>query len=712
MQLRQLLTPPTFEDRRDALSAATIHVVGLVVIMGAGAWLVGGTLVFETKPISLIACAILMAAAALAVRLGRQRQLRPAGWILLLSVWAAMTLPAVASGNVLTRAFGGYAVAVVVAGLMLGGRAAFTTATISAGVGAWLAFYGVYPSTLPLPSGESVVATWIARSAYLLAIAGLLAYGRSRIDWALDTAASKEVQLVARNRELETSRERFRLLTESTPDLISETTADGKVLYASPNYESTLGFRPEEVIGTSFVELIHPEDIGPIVEGTLDAGNATPFYSTAFRARHKDGTWRWFESSGNSFLAADGSPRAISVTRDVTERIQLEERLRQSQKLEAVGRLAGGIAHDFNNLLTVISGYGELVLEQEDTGGSREEIEEMHAAALRGERLTRQLLAFSRQQVLYPRVLDVNQLLSEMHSMLQRILGEDVEILAASEPGSPRVLADPSQLEQVIVNLAVNARDAMPDGGRLRTTTRTVKLEPDQVPESVEDPVDQWVVLTVSDNGLGMDLVTREHAFEPFFTTKEQGRGTGLGLATVHGIVEQSGGWITIESELGQGSTFDIYLPLALEDAPAPDEEPPRRDVVDATVGTVLVAEDDDALRRLIERALREAGYEVHTARNGAEALQLALQAENPFDLLLTDVVMPEMGGVALRDRLAQARPETAVLFMSGYTEHPSHHGPSITPDDPLLEKPFTPSQLVATVSTFLSEASERRQND
>jgi CheY-like chemotaxis protein len=284
--------------------------------------------------------------------------------------------------------------------------------------------------------------------------------------------------------------------------------------------------------------------------------------------------------------------------------------------------------------------------------------------------------------------------------------------LTASEPGSPRVLADPSQLEQVVLNLAVNARDAMPDGGHLRTRTRTVKLEPNEVPEAMEDPVDEWVVLTVSDDGLGMDLVTRERAFEPFFTTKEQGRGTGLGLATVHGIVEQSGGWITIKSELGQGSTFDIYLPLAVEDAPAPDEETPGRDVAELTLGTVLVAEDDDALRRLIERALSDAGYEVHTARNGAEALQLALEAENPFDLLLTDVVMPEMGGVALRDRLAQARPETAALFMSGYTEPPSRHGPSITPDDPLLEKPFTSSELVGTVSTLLSEASARHEDD
>lgn len=370
--------------------------------------------------------------------------------------------------------------------------------------------------------------------------------------------------------------------------------------------------------------------------------------------------------------------------------------------MEAVGRLAGGVAHDFNNLLTAISGHAQILLEDLPADDpARADIEEISRAADRAADLTRQLLAFSRKQMLRPQVLDPNALIGEIQKMLRRLIGEDIELITRLAPDLGAVRADPGQLEQVIMNLAVNARDAMPTGGRLLIETRNVELGEDDARRLAPLQPGPHVVLIVSDTGAGMDESTRERIFEPFFTTKEKGKGTGLGLSTVYGIVQQSGGHIWVYSEPGQGTTFKIYLPRV--DA-RPEAAPAPSDADGAHNGreVVLLVEDEDAVRSLARRILEKRGYTVLTARTGPEALRIAERHDGPIHLILTDVVMPEMSGRELAERIAPTRPDARTLFMSGYTEDDVLRRGVLNEGAAFLEKPFTPSALAQKVREVL----------
>jgi PAS domain S-box-containing protein len=384
--------------------------------------------------------------------------------------------------------------------------------------------------------------------------------------------------------------------------------------------------------------------------------------------------------------------------RDVTERKRLEQELLQAQKLEAVGRLAGGIAHDFNNLLTTILGYSELLLRgRPDDEELQEDVGEIRKASQRAASLTRQLLAFSRKQVIEPRLLDLNALVAESTGMLRPLIGEDIDVSTVFAPNLPSVRADPLHLEQVIVNLAVNARDAMPGGGKLLLETATL-----QRAESGATPAAECVSLRVTDTGSGMDEATRERIFEPFFTTKEKGKGTGLGLATAYGIVKQSGGDIRVTSERHVGTTFEILLPAVREPAA---EEAPRRDGRMAPLpgATVLLAEDEDGLRALNARVLEALGYRVLAASNAADAPALLERQPAPPDLLVTDVVMPGASGRELARRLRDRHPGIRVLYVSGYAEDAS------VDDDAFLQKPFTPERLSEKVAELLTADVRRR---
>ncbi len=375
-----------------------------------------------------------------------------------------------------------------------------------------------------------------------------------------------------------------------------------------------------------------------------------------------------------------------------------EERLRQSQKLEAVGRLAGGVAHDFNNLLSVILSYAELLLRRlEPAERFRDELSEIQCAGRRAADLTRQLLAFSRQQVLDPTILDVNEVIAGVSGMLARLLGEDIDLELLRSPCPAKVRADRGQLEQVLLNLVVNARDAMPDGGKLTIETARVELDETQAFGQLGAQHGAYVLLLVSDTGVGMDEVTRARAFEPFYTTKERGKGTGLGLSTVFGIVTQSGGGIRLESEPGAGATFRIYLPRAEGEVESPRPAATDRDLPGGTE-TILLVEDEDQVRAVAGSILRSAGYQVLAARSAAEALLLVESHAGRIDLLLTDVVMPKMTGRQLAERVLAIRPGIRVLFMSGYTDDVMlQHG---IPDSGiwLLPKPLTPSALTRRV--------------
>jgi nitrogen-specific signal transduction histidine kinase/CheY-like chemotaxis protein len=391
------------------------------------------------------------------------------------------------------------------------------------------------------------------------------------------------------------------------------------------------------------------------------------------------------------------------VFRDITQRRQLEEQLRQAQKIEAVGRLAGGVAHDFNNLLNVIIGYGQMVFRRLPDGPEREKTKAILQAADRAAGLTRQLLAFSRKQVLEPKVLDLNAVVGGMDEMLRRLIGEDIELHTQLAPDLGRTKADPGQIEQVLMNLVVNARDAMPRGGRLTLETANAEMDETYIRDHLGARPGRYVMLAVCDNGLGMDPETQKHIFEPFFTTKEKGKGTGLGLATVYGIVKQSEGYIWVESAPGEGTTVKVYLPW-VEAEPAAEElrRPAVPEELPRATETVLLVEDEDMVRRMTREVLEGAGYRVLEASSGFEALRVSAGHNGSLDLLLTDVVMPGMSGRELSERLAPVRPAMKVLYMSGHTDDAIFHHGVTQAGTGFLQKPFTPDALERRVRELL----------
>jgi two-component system, cell cycle sensor histidine kinase and response regulator CckA len=452
----------------------------------------------------------------------------------------------------------------------------------------------------------------------------------------------------------------------------------------------------------SFFALIHPDDVAEVRQAAALALVGQAPYNIDHRILRPDGSVRWVHEQAEFQRAPDGRPlRMFGTVQDITDRKLLEDRVRQFQKIEAIGRLAGGVAHDFNNLLGVISGFTDLLARDLEPGhrGWRR-LEQIRKATDRAAALTRQLLAFSRRQVLQPRVLDLNTLVTEVQEMLKRVIGEHIAIVPVLSPQVGRVKADPGQLEQVIVNLAVNARDAMPGGGKLILETDGAVFDDTFVRNHAGAQPGPYVVLSVSDNGHGMDAEVLSHVFEPFFTTKEAGKGTGLGLATVYGIVKQSGGYITVYSELGRGTTVKVYLPRVEED-PQPLEAaeagpPPTGSE------TILLLEDEGSLREIIREVLEEAGYRVLTAADSREALPLARAHGGPIHILVTDVVMPGLGGREIAEALARERPSTRVLYISGYTDEAIGHHNVLDPGVHFLQKPFSTLALLRKVREVL----------
>ena len=510
-----------------------------------------------------------------------------------------------------------------------------------------------------------------------------------------------QIQLV--RRQLVEREELFRLITENAADMIAVVDTDGQRLYNSPSYEKLLGYTEAELSGSLAFGQIHSEDQEKVLRAASDARRTGVGANVEYRMRHKDGSWRTLESRASTIMNDGQVEKLVIVNRDITERKQLEEQFRQSQKMEAVGRLSGGVAHDFNNLLGVIIGYGEVV--QDGTASIhplRGCVDEIVKAAHRAASLTRQLLAFSRQQVMDPRVLDLNAVVKDTENMLKRLIGEDIQLKTELDPLLFRIKADQGQIEQIIMNLAVDARDAMPKGGELKLATCNFHMDENFVrryPYPVQ--VGDYVLFSVSDGGIGMDAATLARVFEPFYTTKEKGKGTGLGLSTVYGVVKQSGGYIEVSSELGAGATFKIYLPK-VEDAV--EQQQPSAELPASMRGTetILLVEDELSLRKLSRYLLELCGYVVLEAEYGAQAVQLTLEYQHAIHLLLTDVVMPGMSGRVLADELVKLRPALRVVYMSGYTgQTVGAHG-VLAEGSLFLPKPFTREALASKVRAAL----------
>ena len=514
------------------------------------------------------------------------------------------------------------------------------------------------------------------------------------------TQLGRAVERQHDHQALEKSEAYFRRLTENSLDGITILNENGTILYESPSIQQIFGYSPEEYRGHELFDFVHPEDLEGIkaaFASTLADPTETPRLN--FRFRHKDGEWRHVEGVGKNLLADPVVAAIVFNSRDITERRNLEEQFLQSQKVQAIGQLAGGVAHDFNNILTAIIGHAELMLQRiPPSDAMRSNADEIQKAAHRAAGLTRQLLAFSRKQVLQPKVINLNNVIGEMNKMLQRLLGENIKLVTNADPELGHVKADPSQMEQVLLNLSVNARDAMPKGGTLTIQTENVGLG-----HKTSAGGGEFVLVSVRDTGVGMSREVQTRIFEPFFTTKELGKGTGLGLATCHGIIKQSGGHIGVFSELGKGTTFKVLLPRVYEplDPVATKPEEPARPANGHE--RVLLVEDEAMLRELAVMVLKTLGYDVLTAENGVHALQVVKGLNgSPLDLLITDVVMPEMGGRELAERLQKLYPKTKALFCSGYTEDSVIAGAEAA--GRFLQKPYTMATLGQKVRQILDK--------
>jgi PAS domain S-box-containing protein len=507
----------------------------------------------------------------------------------------------------------------------------------------------------------------------------------------------RDAQLEAAHEQLSDSEARYRELVENLDDVVFSVDTSGVIQYVSSSVKQ-YGYSPADLTGKPFLSVVHPDDIE----------SATASFAETLAGCRKKREFRVFDKAGNvrevrssnRVQMKDGVPVSVSgVLIDLTEQKRAQEQLKSASRLEAVGRLAGGVAHDFNNLLVAINGFAELALtDVPESSSLHADLTEIVKAGKRAAALTAQLLAFSRRQVLRPDSVSLNDVVQSMEPMLRRLIGEDVELVIESARDLQHVRIDTGHLEQVIMNLVVNARDAMPDGGTLRISTSDTGFPVDELPEGLAPS--NVTVLTVSDTGQGMDSVTREQIFEPFFTTKPPGQGTGLGLAMVYGFVRQSGGAISVRSSPGAGATFRIALPGEQSAVASAARTAPT---VERGTETILVTEDETTVRTLVRRVLERAGYRVLTAETPDEALRICRSDQGPIDLLLTDVVMPQMRGTMLADRALAIRPSMRVLFMSGYSGTEKSHRSLADEGVPFLQKPFSAGVLSEAVRAALA---------
>ncbi len=510
-------------------------------------------------------------------------------------------------------------------------------------------------------------------------------------------------ELETERRALLASEERFRALTESTSDWIWEMDRNGVYTYSSPKIRDLLGYEPAEVIGKTPFDFMSSDYAQRLAEEfKLIAESKKPFAALENVTMHKDGRKIVLEKSGVPFFGPSGSLEGYrGIDRDITERKKLEEKLLHSQKMEAIGQFAGGIAHDFNNMLTAIIGYGEfLKMDTDEDSPSHHYVDAILSAAAKSVNLTQQILAFGRKQIISPKQTDLNALIKGIEKLLRRLIGEDIEINIALADRDLTVLVDHGQLEQVLMNLCTNARDAMPDGGTIFISTGTDFLDREYIETCDVENAGIYALVTVTDTGGGMDEKTRQRIFEPFFTTKDLGKGTGLGLSTVYGIIKQHNGHINVYSEEGKGTTFKIYLPLT----ESPIEEGERKEIIPPERGseTVLVAEDNDDVRALTKQVLLKYGYKVIEAVDGEDAVNQMRKYKDIVRLVVIDVIMPKKSGKEVCDEIRKIKPDVKVLFTSGYTSDIINKKGILEEGAGFISKPLTPNDLLRKIRETL----------
>ncbi|NUP98489.1 MAG: response regulator [Armatimonadetes bacterium] len=533
----------------------------------------------------------------------------------------------------------------------------------------------------------------------------------SAVERSIAEVAQRRARRLA-ERALGESQERLSMALAAAQMGVWEWNVATDEFHSTPQSAALFGL-PDTVVGVAaFQQAIHPEDREATVNAARRAATTRETFEAEFRVVHPGGEVRWLYSLARARDDQHGvAGQLVGTVQDITarkaaerERQALEDQFRQAQKMEAVGRLASGVAHDFNNLLSIILGYGEALLDEIPPGDQRrEDLEAVVEAGERAAGLTRQLLAFSRQQVIAPRALDLNEQVRGLDKLLRRLIGEDVELRLDLAEDLPQVTADPGQLEQVVMNLVVNARDAMPQGGQVSIATGITEVSRHTPALIPVEATGQFLTLTVADNGCGMDPAILERVCEPFFTTKEVGKGTGLGLSTVHGIVQQLGGHLGIESVVGQGSIFRIYLPPRQEAAAQATATAAAAEEDLSGHERVLLVEDEGELRSLLQRVLERNGYQVTAAPNGVLATELAASQAEPIDLIITDVVLPRLSGPQLVREVRHRHPAAAVLYLSGYTDETLLHHQALGAEAVLLSKPFSMQQLLATVRETLN---------
>ncbi len=600
-------------------------------------------------------------------------------------------IPAVLLPNITESRLAVFAVAVMVSAWYGGWKPGLVATSFALTVSAYFSF-----------SGERTPAQFrstMMRLALFVVLAALICWFN---------AALRATQEGLRRSEMN-----FRSLVTNAPYGICRCDSAGQLLNVNPALLAMLRYSSaKELVGQHLGALYPDSHQWFELADYLRAG--APFNGLIAEWKRKDGVGTVVRVSGRAVSFADNEKAFELFAEDVTERRALEQQLQQSQKMEAVGRLAGGIAHDFNNLLMVISGYSEFLLDRLGPDPAlRGPAQEIAGASQRASSLTRQLLAFSRKQMLAPKILDLNEVVTENLKMLTRVIGEDIDLVMVPAAVLGSVRADAGQIDQVIMNLAVNARDAMPTGGKLTIETSNVSLDEEYARFHAPLRPGDYVMLSISDTGQGMDSETQSHIFEPFFTTKGT-KGTGLGLSTVYGIVKQSGGYIWVSSEAGKGTTFKIYLPRVAERAETFAQVVTSEEAVPTEPGTetILLAEDEANLRYLARQFLEKQGYKVIEAADGAAAMQIAVAHEGVIHLLLTDVIMPGMNGRELAQRISEIRPQTKILYMSGYTENVIGHDGTLDAGVSLLQKPFTLRDLKSKVREVLDSTPIIREVD